>query len=213
MMLEMERRVVERDLAAIIPMDGSTKVKVMRLMHVLALNDRTSIESLSRDLDIAKPTLIAVLAALERAGLLLRVRPFGSQATRNRKTSRYLFMASSLRAAHFDEAGRPLDDHRALGPLLEDAFAAGVQMQEWRGPRLQVEYDHHQGGADFIVGNGFDPPVAVEIGYGKKDDEQVIRTSERVDIRYGITISNKGISLSDDGKIIRIPRETALLLL
>lgn len=213
MSLEMERRIIERDLAGIVPMDEATKSKVYRLIHTLALSDRSSLESLSRDLELSKPTLIAVVAALERAGLLLRVRPFGSQATRNRKTSKYAFMAPSMRAAHFWDAARPLDDHRVLGPLLEDAVASGLHMRGWTGPRVQVDYDYHDGGADLLVGNGFDPPIAIGVGYGSKDEMQIKNTAERHKIRYGITISERQLSLSEDGNVIRLPKDMALMLL
>lgn len=211
--LEMEGRIVNVDLTSILNIDPQTKVKAHRLIHALALHDRSSMDGLARDLDMSKATLIPMLAALERSGLLLRIRPFGSEATRNRKTSKYCFMAPSMRAAHLWDVGRPLDDHRVLGPLLEDAIVSGLHMRGWMGPRLQIDYDHHEGGADLLVGNGFDPPVAVEIGYGKKNDDQVKRSAARFKVRYGITISDRSLSISEDGSTIRVPIGIALMVL
>lgn len=212
-LLDMEGRIVDNDLTSILAMDMQTKVKAYRLIHIMALNDRSSMDGLARDLEMSKATLIPMLAALERSGLLLRIRPYGSEATRNRKTSKYCFMASSMRAAHLWDVGRPMDDPRVLGPLLEDALASGLHMRGWTGPRMQIDFDHHDGGADFLVGNGIDPPIAVEVGYGKKEDDQVRGSAERVKVRYGITISDKQLSLSEDGAVIRVPIGMALMML
>lgn len=210
MIYAMIERVVMLDMPVELDLKSYTQIKTMALLSRLAISDRTTLESLSRDLEMSKPTLIVLLDYLEKAGVISKVRPYGSQATMARKTPKYMFACPALRASLLDRTGMGVESGEWMGRLLEDAVSGYLDRQPEHRPRPMVNYDQNEGGADFIVTYPVDRPIVIEVGYGKKDLGQIDLTSSRVHPKYSLLVNDGPLELIDD-RIVRLPREWFLL--
>ena len=97
--------------------------KTPSLLFLVASSHTRSLAAFSKDLkDINEKTLIAVFRVLEEAELLLRVYPFSLSAPKRvHKPSKYLFFASSIRAALIHLTDSRAIDIQHKGKLLEDS--------------------------------------------------------------------------------------------
>jgi len=211
--LDIENRVITKDLPSLGRFNMETLSKAQNLLTLLALSDRLSHESLARDLGINKITLANIIKALEMADIIYRIRPYGSEATRLRKTPKYKFVAPVFRTAHLWDLGRPIDVGETYGMLFEDVAAMYLLSVSRRSRRLRIDYDHIEGGIDFLVSMGPEKPVGIEVGYGTKGLEQFRTTSESVGMKYGILVADTTLKYHSEDDVVAIPREWFLMAL
>ncbi len=205
----MIEKVIYKDLGTIGKFDRGTQLKIMNLLTLLAINDRTNLNKLTSDLGLSRPTLIECIDALEKAGLILRVWPHGSSSAHIRKTPKYKFAAPVIRATMLWRVGE-LSTHEMYGALLEDVVAMylhrAVASDQIRG----FEFDPDDNSADFIVTARDGSQIVIEAGYGHKDTEQVRNSMAHCNAKYCIVISNDLLELRDE-KILVVSRELFLL--
>lgn len=204
-------RVVQGDFISIHAFSPTILSKIPSLLKIVASSDESSMTGLAGDMqDIDKKTLISVFQALEDAELLLRVHPFSSSSQkRARKPSKYLFLAPSLRAAliHLDDPNAVLGKHK--GKLLEDAVILHLY-NHITDRSLSFGYDNTKGGADLIINSGT-KKVTVEVGWNKSTIDQVLKTMERTQGKYGLVITDAPI-LEKKQNVVTVPFEYFFLL-
>lgn len=185
-------RIVYKDLKEVRNFDASTLDSAMKLLFVLAnpKGERFSYERLSKTLGVSKSTVIELVRAFVRSGLLIEIPPVGSLTKKVRKSPKLKFLSPSMRASivhkfeSVDEAA-----------LLEDAVAFYLHSVG------RLEYEPGKGGADFLlIRNG--KRYVVEVGLGKDDSSQVKRSIKRLKAEKGIVIG-KEFDVRDD--ILMIP--------
>jgi len=185
-------RIVYRDLKDFRDFDSSTLDSAMRLLFVLAnpKGERFSYERLSKTLGISKSTVMELVRALVRSGLLIEIPPAGSLTRKVRKSPKLKFFAPAMRVSilqrfeNVDEAA-----------LLEDAVALYLHGLG------RLEYEPGRGGADFLLTrNG--KRYIIEVGIGKRDYSQVRRSMERLKAEKGIVI---GREFEVKGNLLMIP--------
>jgi formyltetrahydrofolate synthetase len=54
--------------------------------------------------------------------------------------------------------------------------------------------------------------MVLEVGYGNKGRSQVEKTMSRTGSEYGIVVTDRSLSLSDDKRILSVPKEWFLLV-
>ena len=67
-----------------------------------------------------------------------------------------------------------------------------------------IFYDAGEEGVDFIITDGRENIIPIEVSYGKKDKRQIERAIKRYNSEYGIIISETP-TIKKEGKIIYIP--------
>jgi predicted AAA+ superfamily ATPase len=206
-------KVISNDIELMAKFSSETQKKILRLVSVLALSERTNIDSLCGDIGISKPTMIEAIDLLEKSELIYPVRPIASAKAKILKSPKYRFLAASIRASLLSRIGVDISDPKWYGVLLEDAVA--MYLYKSRELRLirDFNFDPIEGGADFIVARNDGSRIVIEVGYGRKDTgmRQISVTRERAKPKYSILISDKGPDLNKDESIIFIPKELFLL--
>ena len=65
---------------------------------------------------------------------------------------------------------------------------------------------------DFIVQRGFNKPIPIEVGIGKKGKSQIKSAIRRYKSDYGIIVSNSSERIEKEDNIIKIPVRTFSLM-
>ncbi|EKD62076.1 MAG: hypothetical protein ACD_52C00313G0001 [uncultured bacterium] len=203
-------RVVERDLPELGKFDTNTLAMIKNILLLIAGSGEVSVTNLSQILKgISIITLINVLETLEKAEMLIRVYPYGSTYKKVRKPSKYHFMTPAVRHTLLTvvEGESAFTNHK--GWYLEDIVSLSLYREFSQKLASPIFYDSAKGGADFILAFP-DRKIPIEIGYGKKEIDQVASTLSKIKGHYGLIVSNS--DLVKEGDIIRIPLQYMLLM-
>lgn len=205
-------RIVEKDLPTMKSFSTEILAKIPSLLFLVASSDTRSLTAFASDLkDIDVKTLGTIFQVLEDAELLLRVYPFSISAPKRvRKPSKYLFFASSIRAALIHLIDSRAIDIQHRGKLLEDTVGMYIYRHFAGSIGVSLGYDDAQGGADFIVDTGT-KSIAIETGWNKKDGNQLIKTMKETGTAYGLLITNSATVERYDN-IVVVPFEYFFLL-
>ncbi len=205
-------RIVEKDLPTMQSFSTAVLAKIPSLLFLVASSDTRSLAAFAKDLkDIDEKTLIAVFRVLEEAELLLRVYPFSISAPKRvRKPSKYLFFASSIRAALIHITDSRAIDTQHKGKLLEDSVGMYLYRHFSSVIGASLGYDDAQGGADFIIDAG-GKRIVVETGWNKRNPSQAIQTMQEVKANYGLLVSNSSL-LEQKNDVVIVPFDFFFLL-
>lgn len=136
-----------------------------RLVYVLAnqICQQASTSSLSRDLEIARPTVENYINYLEKSYLLFTAPNYSrSEAAVQRRGKKVYFVDGAVRNAALQRGVAPLSDSREMGFLLENAVATHLyalskqsdgRLYYWRDNQVEVDFVYTGGG----------PPIAFEV--------------------------------------------------
>lgn len=211
-------RLVDRMISNDIPQLGKFDVRTLsvikKLLFIMAdSNDGFSINKASVTLGIERITLTAVLDALEKAEIIIRVAPHGSNAVSVRKPSKYLFMTPAIRMSLLSITGLDQTFLVRRGKLLEDVAALHFYREFVSSGAGGVTYDSAESGADFILQIVNKKQIAIEIGMGDKEFGQVKSTMDKVKCDYGLVIcASDTVNLSERDNIVKIPHKFFLLM-
>ena len=133
-------------------------------------NDGFSVNKASSILGVDRNTLTMVLDALEKAEIIIRVAPHGSNASAVKKPSKYLFMTPAIRMSLLSITG--LDETFLVrrGKLLEDIAGLHFYREFVSNGVGGLTYDSAEAGADFILQIANKKQIAIEIGMGDKEN-------------------------------------------
>lgn len=205
-------RIVEKDLPTMKSFSTEVLAKIPSLLFLVASSDTRSLAAFANDLkDIDVKTLGTIFQVLKDAELLLRVYPFSLSAPKRvRKPSKYLFFASSIRAALIHLTDSRAIDIQHRGKLLEDTVGMYIYRHFASVIGVSFGYDDAQGGADFIIDTR-SKRIAIETGWNKKDGNQLIKTMKETGAAYGLLITNSA-TIEHYDNIIVVPFEYFFLL-
>ena len=205
-------RIVEKDLPAIKSFSPDVLAKIPSLLFLAASSDTRSIGAFAKDLKgIDAKTLASVFQAMEEAELLLRIYPFSLSAPKKvRKPSKYLFAASSIRAALIHLTDSRAIESRHRGKLLEDSVGMYMHCRLQDSVGSSLGYDDSKGGADFVADTGR-ARIAVETGWNKKDAGQAVKTIQSARAHYGLLVTNSPV-LEHRDNVLTVPLEYFFLL-
>ena len=184
-------RVIYRDLRDVHEFDAETLDKTLDLLYLLATpkGERFSYERLSKTLGLAKGTVMKLIDALEKAGLVQRIPPCGSLSKAKRKSPKIKFTAVPIKSALLFGSGFSLGKKEVFGSLLEDVVAFYLfLLAKSRNGKLCYEPD--KGGADFVLELKGEK-VVVEVGLSKVRKDQVERSMERLKAKKSIILGSK----------------------
>jgi predicted AAA+ superfamily ATPase len=205
-------RIVEKDLPTMQSFSTAVLAKIPSLLFLVASSDTRSLAAFAKDLrDIDEKTLMAVFRVLEEAELLLRIYPFSLSAPKRvRKPSKYLFFASSIRAALLHLTDSRAIDAQHKGKLLEDSVGMCLYRHFSGIVGASLGFDDTKGGADFII-DAHGKRIVVETGWNKHDARQAIQTMQEIKADYGLVVTNSAV-LEQRNNIVTVPFDFFYLL-
>ncbi len=199
--------IIQRDLILSGDFDAETLVKIPDILFLLANSDEISTGKLANILNLHSNTVNKILSALVDAEILVKVKPYGQPYKQIKKSSKYLFMSSNIRAGLLSG----IFSVDIKGKLLEDYFAL-IFAKEFFG-QAQLYYDYGKGGADFIIRFFDNSEIVIEVGFGKEEINQVEKTFKTTKGRakYGLIIGSEKLELVNDN-IVKVPLNYFLLM-
>lgn len=207
-------RMINKDIQELGKFDIQTLNIIKKLLFIMADSlDGFSVNKASSLLGVDRNTLTSVLDALEKAEIVIRVLPHGSNTSAVKKSSKYLFMTPAIRMSLLSITG--LDETFLVrqGKLLEDIVGLHFYREFVSNGVGTLTYDSAIAGADFILQIANKKQIAIEIGMGEKENRQVKNTMNKVKCDYGLTIcSSDSIVLDKEDNIVKIPHQYFLLI-
>lgn len=207
-------RMINKDIQELGRFDVQTLSIIKKLLFIMAdSNDGFSVNKASSILAVDRNTLTMVLDALEKAEIIIRVAPHGSNTSAVKKPSKYLFMTPAIRMSLLSITG--LDETFLVrrGKLLEDIAGLHFYREFVSNGAGGLTYDSAEAGADFILQIANKKQIAIEIGMGDKENRQVKMTMSKIRCDYGLVIcASDSIILSKEENIVKIPHEYFLLM-
>jgi hypothetical protein len=201
-------RVIEKDIFSIQSFNTETKNVISRILGFLALQfpGGTSDAKLSERLGVS-PTLIRnILDVLEKTHLIFSIKPYGSAGKIVRKPWKYYFLSPSICSAirfklgAFDETNKEM-----FGVFAENLVASYlVRMKETIALPTGMFYDSNEGGVDFIVLDGKENIIPIEVSFGKKEKGQIEKATKNYKSKYGVLICDCP-KIKKEDNIIYIP--------
>lgn len=206
-------KVINDDIQSIHQFDLNTLKSIKKILFVLADTvGNVSLKTLSDLFQLSPNTIVAILEAIEKTELLIRVLPFGRTISKVKKPSKYLFMSSAIRSSLLSVSRDQAAFSERMGKFLEDIAALTFHRELVTSGLGEINYDSAENAADFILTINRKHMIAVEVGIGKKGLDQVVNTMERIPkISHGIVVSKSGLELFKDQNIIKIPIDYFLL--
>jgi len=205
-------KIIKQDMPILGSFDQDTLGAIKRILVAIAENDVTSLTTLAEKFGINRLTIANIFDALEKAELVIKIPPHGSNMTIANKPNRYLFMSPAIRMSFFYFTGNESTYLTRQGKLLEDSIGAHLYREFiLRGDGI-IRYDSAQGGADFILQIGNSKKIVIEVGLGSKDKKQVINTMRKIKSDYGVVFSNTELKVDKEVDVISIPLDYYFLI-
>jgi len=207
----MIERVIEKDVFVIQSFNTETRAVIKRIVYFLASQSLggTSDAKLAKHLETSSRQIRNILDVLEKTHLIFSIKPYGGAGKVVRKPWKYYFLSPSVNAAIrfrlglYDKTSKDM-----FGVLIENMVASClVRMKETINLPTGIFYDSDDGGADFIVQDGKENIIPIEVGSGKKDKGQIERAIKKYKSRYGIIICGCP-KIKKEGNIVYIPFTT-----
>lgn len=205
-------RILGSDVSKIGQFGADTLARIPQILYSVADSEMVSLNSLSKDLGIPRPTLTRIFDALQQAEVLYKLEPLGSHTAQIRQADKYLFTTPAIRAMYFSLTGSSRSTQQVIGHLLEDTI--GLYLRKLFGERsltTSINYSPKEGTADFVVKHR-QTTYVIEVGYGKKTSRQIEATEKVPADRIGILLSNNELALNEEKNIVTIPIREFILL-
>jgi predicted AAA+ superfamily ATPase len=205
-------KIIKLDLPLLGNFNIDTLGTVKRILFAIAENDTTSLYTLEEKFNINRLTIANIFDALEKAELLIKIPPYGSNMTIAKKPNKYLFMSPAIRMSFFYFTGQESTYLTRQGKLLEDSIGSHLYREFILRGQGAIRYDSTEGGADFILQIANDRQIIIEVGMGKKDKKQIINSSKRIDSNYNLIFSNSELKIDSEQKTMFVPLDYYFLM-
>ena len=207
----MVERVIEKDVFVIQSFNTETRAIIKRIIYFLASQSPggTSDTKLAKHLETSSKQIRNILDVLEKTHLIFSIRPYGGAGKAVRKPWKYYFLSPSINTAiRFKLGLYDKTSKETLSVLVENMVASYlIRMKETINLPTGIFYDSDEGGVDFIVQDGKENIIPIEVGSGKKDKRQIEKAIKRYNSRYGIIICECP-NIKKESNIIYIPFTT-----
>ncbi|PIU14413.1 hypothetical protein COT20_02775 [bacterium (Candidatus Gribaldobacteria) CG08_land_8_20_14_0_20_39_15] len=205
-------KIIKQDMPILGSFDQDTLGAVKRILFAIVENDVTSLSTLADKFNINRLTIANIFDVLEKAELLVKIPPHGSNMTIANKPNKYLFMSPAIRMSFFYFTGNENTYLTRQGKLLEDSIGFHLYREFILRSDGIIRYDSAQEGADFILQIGNTKKIVMEVGLGSKDKKQVISTMRKIKSDYGIIFSNAELKFDGETNIVSIPLDFYFLM-
>ena len=206
---DMIQKVINVDMIKIKNFTNENQANSNRILRFLALQKPGEISqnNLSNYLETSISNVKNILDTLEKTHLIFHTEPYSTSVNRIKKAWKYFFATSSIRYALSSSIGNPIDQKHYEGVLLEDLIASRLFYSDYfERNYFNLYYDGKgsKGNVDFLIHDGIDRLIPIEVGRGKKDKKQIKKAMNNYDSDYGIVVSNKYDSIEKENDVIFI---------
>ena len=203
-------KVIFTDIPQFYKFEIETLNRIDKILYLISDTLGVSVAKLSETIKIKPDTLRLILKSLENSGLISRIAPHGAHFKQVKKPSKYLFATPSLRFSYLSarESIGIFDNYQ--GSLFEDTVGMYLNRILPKFGGFSLSYDVAEEGADFIISLGRQK-IVMEVGAGEKGYRQIIKTSEKVNPKYSLIISNNELEYSQEYNAVKIPLKYFLL--
>src|SRR3989344_2787991 len=179
----MVERVIEKDVFIIQSFNTETRAVIKRIIYFLASQSPggTSDTKLAKHLETSSKQIRNILDVLEKTHIIFSIKPYGGAGKAVRKPWKYYFLAPSMNTAIrfklglYDKTSKDM-----FGVLVENMVASYlIRMKETINLPTGIFYDSEDGGVDFIVQDGKENIIPIEVGSGKKGKGQIERAIKK----------------------------------
>lgn len=219
-LLDIIYKVINTDMKDFKDFSSKTQYYTYRILYFLALQKPGDLSqnSMANKLGCPASTVGTILSTLEKTHLIFHTGPYTSSPKRETKSFNYYFATPSLRHALALELGIASTDPQAYkGVLLENLVASSFfNLKNEKSEMYNTYYDSKakktEKKVDFILQRGFNKPIPIEVGIGKKGKSQIKNAIRNYQSDYGIVISNSSAWIEEEDNIIKIPVKTFSLM-
>jgi predicted AAA+ superfamily ATPase len=209
--LEMLNNVIYKDLTFQTNFQNETLKNFQSLLLLLATNETISIEKVCNVIKLNHQTVIDMIEALKRCELIDTVEAFGNAEKKLSKPPKYIFLAPMIKAAFLWSIGRFNKESEVYGELLEDVAVLYFLRAGQKKKILNFARRWGSNEADYAITTNDRKKIAIEFSFGKnKTKEQAETTSENIDAKYGIVVSETELKVENN--IIFVPKRYFLLM-
>ncbi len=208
---QMINKVAYTDIPQFSSFDFETLNKIEKILYLLSSDVGMSVAHLSDTIATKSNLVHAILDALVKAGLLIRVLPYGGHFKQVRKPSKYLFATPALRYYFLSSRDSVGVFSNYQGFLFEDIAGMYLNKILEKSGASSLTYDVSEGGADFIVTHG-EKKIVMEVGVGEKNIKQVVQTMNKIQGSFGIVFHSGKLDLNEKNNIVSIPWNYFLLI-
>ena len=208
---QMINKVVYTDIPQFASFDFETLNKIENILYLLSSDVGMSVAHLSDTIATKSNLVHAILDALVKAGLLIRVLPYGGHFKQVRKPSKYLFSTPALRYYFLSSRDSVGVFSNYQGFLFEDISGMYLNKILEKSGTSSLTYDVSEGGADFVVTRG-EKKIIIEVGAGEKGIKQVMQTMNKVQGDCGIVLHSGKLGLDEKNDVVSIPWNYFLLI-
>jgi predicted AAA+ superfamily ATPase len=151
------------------------------------------------------PTIVRnILDVLEKTHLVFSIKPYAGAGRVARKPWKYYFLCPSINSSIRFKLGAFNRDSITFGVLLENLVASYLfRMKETVNLPTAIFYDASDE-VDFLIKDGEDNIIPIEVGYGEKDKRNVERAIKKYNSKYGIIVCDCP-KIKKEGNVIYIP--------
>lgn len=207
--LDIVEKIIDKDMDIIQSTTKNTKSIAYQLVRVFSLKNPgfVSEEGLANKLNQSPSTIRKVLQILLKTHLFFQVSCYGGGIKQLTKPKEYFFISPSLKYCLCSEFGANITNTNAyMGALLENQVASTFfRLKKTTYKGLGLFYPYEKGSVDFILNDGHDNLIPVEVGIGKKDIRQVKHAISKYKADYGIIVSNKTSTIYKEDNILYLP--------
>jgi len=219
LLLETIKKIAYLDISKISIIESSSiedYIKIIddtiKIINYLAGSEKTSIENISKGLNIDRDRVRKILTYLEMSSLIFSIKPLGSEEKISRKAWKHYFITPTIRFMIKDYLGTFKESD--IGFLLEEYIASVLYKIQITHNVLntKVFFDPNKNSADFLIKTSNNKIIPIEVKYGKsqKGEKQVRNSMKRYNSEYGIIIGDCDLEFKDN--ILYMPRELFSIL-
>jgi len=205
-------KIIKLDLPILGSFNTDTLSAVKRILFAIAENDTTSLGKLEDKFLINRLTIASIFEVLEKAELLIKIPPYGSNMTIAKKSNKYLFISPAIRMSFFYFTGQESTNSVRQGKLLEDSIGAHLYRDFIIRGQGAIRYDSMEGGADFILQISNDKQIIIEVGMGDKNIKQIINSSKRINSNYNLVFSSAELKIDPEYNAVFVPLDYYFLM-
>lgn len=205
-------KIIKLDLPTLGNFNFETLNTVKRILLIIAENEAVSLATLEEKLNISRATIASVFDALEKAELLIKVQPYGSNMTIAKKANKYFFISPNIRMSFFYFTGQESTYLTRQGALLEDAVCNHLHREFVLRGQGAIRYDSAQSGADFILQILNNKQIIIEVGMGDKNRRQIASSMQKINSGYNLVFSSSELKLYLTLNLVFIPLSYYFLL-
>ena len=194
-LVDISQKVITNDIPHFDKVDSDDLVLANRILIYLSKQQPGEVTNtnLANYFKIPSKKVDNILEFLEKTHLIFHCEAFGGAAAGAKKSLKYYFATSSLKYNLAKKIGYSLIDTADYeGILIENLIASNLFNLFNKEYSFTIYYDPtKKKNVDFLIQNGLDYPIPIEVGRGKKKKSQIKYAMEKYNAPYGIIVSSK----------------------